>query len=147
MTERSQEFGTSVIMKGKLEVRQKSPGKSRKGGMRGRGLINIPLRSFTSKRRLEQPKTDRVIGNRVRRTPHAKRSNMICRIFTSKTFKLRDVGRELGWHSSPSNIMVYRVIYQLVKIKKTEACHIGEQGSSWDSSCCGPTSRDRKSVV
>ena len=55
---------------------------------------------------------------------------MICRIFSSKAFKLGDIGRELGWQSRPTSVMVYRVIDQLVKIGKTEACHIGEQGSS-----------------
>ena len=65
---------------------------------------------------------------------------MICRIFTSKTFKLGDVGRELGWHWRPTNIMMYRVIYQLVKIGKTEAYHIGEQRISRGSVRCGPTS-------
>ena len=99
MTKRGQEFSTSVVTKGKLEIRQKGSGKSRKGGMRGRGLINIPLRSFTCKRTLEQLKTDRVIGNGVRRTAHVEISNMICRIFSSKTFKLGDVRRELGRHS------------------------------------------------
>ena len=140
MIERSQKFDTSVITKGKLEVREKISSRSCKGGMRGRGLINIPLRSFTSKRTLKKPKTDRVIGDGVRRTPHVERSNMVCRIFSSKTFKLGDVGRELGWHSRPTRIMVYGVIDQLVKIKKIEAYHIREQWSSCDSSCCGPTS-------
>ena len=63
MIERFQEFGTNVIAKGKLELRQKSPGKSHKSSMRGGSLVNIPLRSFSGKRMLEQPKTDRVIGN------------------------------------------------------------------------------------
>ena len=67
-------------------------------------------------------------------------SNMVCRIFYSKTFKLGDVGRELGWNSRPTRVMVYGFIYQLVKIGKTEACHIGEQGNSWSRSCCGSTS-------
>ena len=91
MTKRSQKFDTSVITKGKLEVRQKSSGKSRKGGMRGSGLINIPLRSFTSKHSLEQPKTDKFIGNGIRQTPHVERSNMISRILSNKTFELWDV--------------------------------------------------------
>ena len=121
MMEGGQELGPSVVMKGKLEIRQKIPGKSRKFGMRRRGLINLPLRSFTCKHLLEQPKMDRVIGNGVRCTPHVERSNLICRIFSSKTFKLGDVGRELGRHSRPTSIMVYRVIDQLVKIGKIEA--------------------------
>ena len=66
MTEKSQEFGTSVITKGRLELIQKSLGKCRKGDIGGRGLINIPLINFTCKRRFEQPKMDRVIGNGVR---------------------------------------------------------------------------------
>ena len=77
MMEKSQNFGTSVITKGKLEVRQKILGKSHKGGMRGRGLINIPLKFFTCNHTLEQLKTDRVIGNGVGRIPHVERSNMI----------------------------------------------------------------------
>ena len=51
---------------------------------------------------------------------------MICRIFSSKAFKLGDVRRKLGQHSRPTSVMVYRVIDQLVKIGKTEACDIGE---------------------
>ena len=93
-------------------------------------MVNVPLRSFSSKRRLEQPKVDRVIGDGVRQTPDVERLNMACRIFSSKTFKLGDVGRELHWHSRPTSVIAYGVIYQLVKIGKTEACHIGEQGSS-----------------
>ena len=89
--------------------------------MRGSGLINIPLRSFTNKRSLEQLKTDRFIGNGFRQAPHVERSNMICRIFSSKAFKLGDVGRELGQHSKPTSIMVYRFVYQLVNIEDAES--------------------------
>ena len=78
--------------------------------MRGEGLVNIPLRSFSSKRTLEQSKMDRLIGDGVRRTPHVKISNMFCRIFSNKTFKLGDVKRELGRHSRLTSVMVYRVI-------------------------------------
>ena len=138
--ERGQKFSTSVITKGKLEVRQKSSGKGRKSSMRGGGLVNIPLRSFSSKGTLEQPNIDKVIGDGIRRKPHVERSNMICRICSSKAFKLGDVGMELGQHSRPTSVMAYRVIYQLVKIRKTKAYHIGEKGRSRDSSCCGPTS-------
>ena len=95
---------------------------SHKISMRGRGLVNIPLRSFSSKRTLEQSKTDKVIGDGIKRTPHVERSIMACRIFSSKTFKLGDVGRELGWHSRPTSVMAYRVIDQLVKIENTESC-------------------------
>ena len=55
---------------------------------------------------------------------------MVCRIFSSKTFKLGDVGREFGWHNRATRIMVYRVIDQIVKIGKTEAFHIREKGRS-----------------
>ena len=65
MTERGQKFGTSVIKKGKLEVRHKSPGKGHKISMRGGALVNIPLRSFACKRAMELPKTDGIIGNRI----------------------------------------------------------------------------------
>ena len=78
-------------------------------------MINIPLISFASKRTLEQPKTDRVIGNGVRQTPHVERSNMVCRILSSKTFKLGDVRRELGWHSRPTSIVVYRSLINWLK--------------------------------
>ena len=103
-------------------------------------LINIPLRNFTCKCLLEQPKMDRVIGNGGRGTPHLERSNMICRIFSSEAFKLWDVRRELCQHSRPTSIMVYRVICQPVQIREAEACHEGEQGRSRGSVCCGPTS-------
>ena len=55
---------------------------------------------------MEQPKTNRVIGNGVRQTPNVERSNMICSIFSSKTFKLGDVGRELGQHSRPTSVIM-----------------------------------------
>ena len=49
---------------------------------------------------------NRVINNVVRRTPHVEISNMVCRIISSKTFKLGDVRRSLvgiagqaaSWH-------------------------------------------------
>ena len=65
---------------------------------------------------------------------------MICRIFSSKALKLGDVRRELSWHSRPTSIMVYRVIYQLVKVREAEAFHEEVQGCSRGSVCCGPTS-------
>ena len=65
-TERGKNLSTNVITKGKLEVRKKISRKSRKSSMRGGGLVNIPLRSFSSKCTLEQLKTDRVIGDGIR---------------------------------------------------------------------------------
>ena len=47
---------------------------------------------------------------------------MVRGIFTSKAFKLWNVGGELGGHRRPTNIMANRVIDQLVKIMETEAC-------------------------
>ena len=66
MTERGKRFTTSVITKGKLEVRHKNPHESFKISMRRGGLVNIPLRRFSSKHTLEQPKTDEIIDDGVR---------------------------------------------------------------------------------
>ena len=92
------------------------------------GLVYIPFRSFAGKRALEQTKTDGVIGNGIGGTPHVERSDMVGWIFSSKAFKLRDVGGELGWHSRPTNIIVDRVIDQLIKIGEAEACDVRQQG-------------------
>ena len=59
-------------------------------------MVNIPFRSFTGKRALEQPKTDGIIGNGIGGTPHVERSDVIGWIFSSEAFELRDVGGELG---------------------------------------------------
>ena len=67
------------------------------------------------------------------------RSDMVRGIFTSKAFKLRNVGGELGGHSKPINIVVDRVIDQLIEIGETEACHVREQGYSRGSSYRGST--------
>ena len=100
-------------------------------------MVNIPFRSFAGKRALEQMKTDGVIDNGIGGTPHVERSDTIGWIFSSKAFELRDVRGELGWHSRPTNIVVDRVIDQLIEIREAEACHVREQGCSRGSSCGG----------
>ena len=90
------------------------------------GLINIPFRSFVGKRALEQMKTDGVIGDGIGGTPHVERSDMVGGIFTSKAFELGNVGGELGWHSRPTNIVMNRIINQLIEIGETKASHIRE---------------------
>ena len=92
------------------------------------GLVSIPLRSFSSKCVLEQPKTDGIIGNGIGGTPHVERSDMVGWIFSSKAFEHRDVGGELGWHSRPTNIVADRVIDQLIEIGEAEACDVWQQG-------------------
>ena len=74
------------------------------------GLVNIPFGSFIGKCALEQPKTNGIIGNGIRGTPHVERSDVIGWTFSSKAFELRDFGGELGWHSRPTNIVADRVI-------------------------------------
>ena len=59
-------------------------------------MINIPFRSFTSERALEQSKMDGVISDGIGGKPHVEISNMVRGIFTSKAFKLGNVGGELG---------------------------------------------------
>ena len=90
------------------------------------GLINIPFRSFIGKRALEQSKMDGVIGDGIGGAPHVERSDMVGGIFTSKAFKLGNVGGELGWHSRPTNIMENRIIDQLIEVGETETGHIRE---------------------
>ena len=116
--ERSQKLGTSVVSEREMEIRQKGLGKGRKGGMGRGGLFNIPFGSFASKRALEQTKTDGVIGNGIGGTPHVERSDMIGWIFSSLAFEFRDVGRELGWHGRPTNIMADRFVDQLIEIEE-----------------------------
>ena len=70
------------------------------------------------------------------------RSDMIGWIFSSKAFKLRDVGGELGWHSRPTNIVADRVINQLIEIGEAEACNVQQQGYGRGSSCGGSASSD-----
>ena len=88
------------------------------------GLVNIPFRSFASKRALEQSKMDGVIGDGIGGTPHVERSNVIGWIFSIKALKLRDVGGQLGWHSGPVSIVVNGVIDQLMEIGEAEACNV-----------------------
>ena len=102
--------------------------------MRGSGLINIPLRICAFKRALEQSKMDGIISDGIGGTPHVEISDMVRGIFTSKVFEHGNVGGELGWHNRPTNIVVDRIIDQLIEIGETEACHEGEQGSSLGSS-------------
>ena len=52
------------------------------------------------------------------------RSDMIRGIFTSKAFELGNVEGELGWHSRPTNIVVDRIVDQLIEIGETETSHI-----------------------
>ena len=99
------------------------------------GLFNIPFRSFTGKRALEQLKTDGIIGDGTGGTPHVERSDMVGWIFSSKAFELSDVGGELGLHSRPTNIVADRVIDQLIEIGEAEACNVREQGYGRGSSC------------
>ena len=87
-------------------------------------MVNIPFRSFIGKRALEKPKTDGIIGNGIGGTPHVERSDMVGWIFSSKAFKLRDVGGELGWHSRPTNIVADGVIDQLIEIGEAETCDV-----------------------
>ena len=87
-------------------------------------MINIPFRSFASKRALEQSKMDGVIGDGIGGTPHVERSDMVRGIFTGKAFELGNVGGELGWHSRPTNIVADRIINQLIEVGETEAGHI-----------------------
>ena len=54
---------------------------------------------------------------------------MVGGILSSEAFKLGNVGGELGWHSRPTNIMADRIIYQLIEIRETEACHEGGKGA------------------
>ena len=103
------------------------------------GLINIPFRSFVGKRALEQSKTDGVIDDGIGGTPHVEISNMVRGIFTSKAFKLGNVGGELGWHSRPTNIVADRIIDQLIEVGETETGHIREQRGSRGRSCSGST--------
>ena len=51
---------------------------------------------------------------------------MVGGILSSKAFELGNVGGELGWHSSPTDIMANRVINELIEIRETEANHIRE---------------------
>ena len=115
------------------------------------GLVNIPLRSFAGKRALEKPKTDGIISNGIRGTPHAERSNMVRRIFTSKAFEFRNAGGELGGHRRPTKIVADGIINQLIEIREAETYHIREKRDSRGSSCGGsssniPSSRARVST-
>ena len=65
------------------------------------------------------------------------RSDVIGWIFSSLAFELRDVGRELGWHGRPTNIVADRVIDQLIEIREAEACNVRQQGGGRGSSCGG----------
>ena len=67
-------------------------------------------------------------------------SDMVGGIFGSKAFELGNVGGKLGWHSRPTNIMLNRVINDLIEVGETEASHIREQRDSWGSSRGGSTS-------
>ena len=64
---------------------------------------------------------------------------MVRGIFTSKAFKLRNVGGELGWHSRPTDIMANRIINQLIEVRETETGHIREQWRSRGRSHSGST--------
>ena len=55
------------------------------------------------------------------------RSDMIGWIFSSLAFEFRDVGRELGWHGRPTNIVADRVVDQLIEIGEAEACNVRQQ--------------------
>ena len=52
--------------------------------------------------------------------------DMVGGILTSKAFKLGNVGGELGWHSRPTNIVVDRIINQLIEVGETKVGHISE---------------------
>ena len=79
-------------------------------------MLNIPFRSFASKRALEQSKTNRVISNGIGGTSHMEGSDMVGGILTSKAFELGNVGGELGWHSRPTDIVADRIINQLIEV-------------------------------
>ena len=64
---------------------------------------------------------------------------MVGGIFTSKAFKLGNVGGELGWHSRPTNIVADRIIDQLIEIRETKIGHIREKRDSRGSSHSGST--------
>ena len=100
-------------------------------------MFNIPFRSFLGKCALEQSKTNGVISNGIGGTPHVERSDMVGGIFTSKAFELGNVGGELGQHSRPTNVVVDRVIDQLIEIGEAEACDVRQQGYGRGGSCGG----------
>ena len=89
-------------------------------------MINIPFRSFTGERALEQSKTNGVLGNGIGGTPHMEGLDMVGGILTSKAFKLGNVRGELGWNSGPTNIMADMVINELIEVGETKANHIRE---------------------
>ena len=49
---------------------------------------------------------------------------MVGGIFTSKAFELGNVGGELGCHSRPTDIVVDRIVDNLIEVGETEASHI-----------------------
>ena len=102
-------------------------------------MIDIPFRSFSGKRVLEQAKTNGVIGDGIGGTPHVERSDMVRGIFTSKAFELGNVRGEIGWHSRPTNIVVDRIVDQLIEIWDIEPSHIREQRGSRGRSRSGST--------
>ena len=55
---------------------------------------------------------------------------MICRIFSSKAFKLGDVKRELGRHSRPTSVMVYRVMINWLKSRRLTSTIYGSKGAT-----------------
>ena len=135
MLKGSQELRASVVSERELEIGRKSLGKGHKGGMGRGGFFNIPFRSFAGKRALEQTKMDGVIGNGIGRTPHVERSDMIGWIFSSLAFEFRDIGRELGWHGRPTNIVADRVVDQLIEIGEAEAYNVWQQRGGRGCSC------------
>jgi len=102
-------------------------------------LVNIPLRSFTCKRALEQPKMNGIIADGIGGTPHVERSVLVGGSFASKAFELGNVGGKPCWHSRPTNIVANRIINQLIEIGETEADHIREQRGSRGRSRSGST--------
>ena len=57
-------------------------------------------------------------------------SDMVGGILTIKAFELGNVRGEFGWHSRPTNIVVNRIINQLIEVGETRADHIREQWGS-----------------
>lgn len=87
--------------------------------MRGSKLVNIPLHSISSERALEQPKMNGIISDGVGLTPYMEGEDVIDGVLFRITLKHGNVRGELGRHSWPTNIVMYRVVNQLAKIWET----------------------------
>lgn len=66
---------------------------------------------------------------------------MIGGVFSRITFKLGNVGRNLGEHGRPILIMEKGIIDKLVEIGEAQASHIGKQGRISGHTCKGSSYR------